>query len=240
MTLERRVELIAEMSRLYGGSRRRRLAVRAKTLAWRTVVGGTEAVKRALDVVVAAELLVLLTPLFLAVAAAVRLTDGGPVLFWQARVGRHGRPLRFPKFRSMRVDAEAVKAQLAAANQHGANGVTFKMRGDPRVTAVGRLIRKLSIDELPQLWLVLTGDMSLVGPRPPMPSEVERYTVADRRRLDVKPGLTCTWQVSGRSDIPFDRQVELDVEYIQSRSVLVDIGLLARTVPAVLLGRGAY
>ena len=206
MTLERRVELIAEMSRLYGGSRRRRLAVWTKTLAWRSVVGGAE----------------------------------GPVLVWQTRVGRHGRLLRFPKFRSMRVDAEAVKAQLAAANQHGASGVTFKMKRDPRITAVGRLIRKLSIDELPQLWLVLTGDMSLVGPRPPVPSEVERYTVADRRRLDVKPGLTCTWQVSGRSDIPFDRQVELDVEYIQSRSVLVDIGLLARTVPAVLLGRGAY
>ena len=240
MTLERRFELIAEMSRLYGGSRRRRLAVWTKTLAWRSVVGGAEAVKRALDLVVAAELLVLLTPLFLAVAVAIKLTDGGPVLFWQTRVGRHGRSLRFPKFRSMRVDAEAVKAQLAAANQHGASGVTFKMKRDPRITAVGRLIRKLSIDELPQLWLVLTGDMSLVGPRPPVPSEVERYTVADRRRLDVKPGLTCTWQVSGRSDIPFDRQVELDVEYIQSRSVLVDIGLLARTVPAVLLGRGAY
>ena len=240
MTLERRVELIAEMSRLYGGSRRRRLAVWTKTLAWRSVVGGAEAVKRALDLAVAAELLVLLTPLFLAVAVAIKLTDGGPVLFWQTRVGRHGRSLRFPKFRSMRVDAEAVKAQLAAANQHGASGVTFKMKRDPRITAVGRLIRKLSIDELPQLWLVLAGDMSLVGPRPPVPSEVERYTVADRRRLDVKPGLTCTWQVSGRSDIPFDRQVELDVEYIQSRSVLVDIGLLARTVPAVLLGRGAY
>ena len=240
MTLERRVELIAEMSRLYGGSRRRRLAVWTKTLAWRSVVGGAEAVKRALDLVVAAELLVLLAPLFLAVAVAIKLTDGGPVLFWQTRVGRHGRLLRFPKFRSMRVDAEAVKAQLAAANQHGASGVTFKMKRDPRITSIGRLIRKLSIDELPQLWLVLTGDMSLVGPRPPVPSEVERYTVADRRRLDVKPGLTCTWQVSGRSDIPFDRQVELDVEYIQSRSVLVDIGLLARTVPAVLLGRGAY
>ncbi len=240
MTLERRVELIAEMSRLYGRSRRRRLAVWTKTLAWRSVVGWAEAVKRALDLVVAAELLVLLTPLFLAVAAAIKLTDGGPVLFWQTRVGRHGRPLRFPKFRSMRVDAEAVKAQLAAANQHGANGVTFKMKSDPRITSIGRLIRKLSIDELPQLWLVLTGDMSLVGPRPPVPSEVEKYTVTDRRRLDVKPGLTCTWQVSGRSDIPFDRQVELDVEYIQSRSVLVDIGLLARTVPAVLLGRGAY
>ncbi|MFN8091858.1 MAG: sugar transferase [Vicinamibacteria bacterium] len=240
MTLERRFELIAEMSRLYGGSRRRRLAVWTKTLAWRSVVGGAEAVKRALDLVVAAELLVLLTPLFLAVAVAIKLTDGGPVLFWQTRVGRHGRSLRFPKFRSMRVDAEAVKAQLAAANQHGASGVTFKMKRDPRITSIGRLIRKLSIDELPQLWLVLAGDMSLVGPRPPVPSEVERYTVADRRRLDVKPGLTCTWQVSGRSDIPFDRQVELDVEYIQSRSVLVDIGLLARTVPAVLLGRGAY
>ena len=140
----------------------------------------------------------------------------------------------------MVADAEARKAALAAANSHGADGVTFKMKGDPRITRIGRLIRKLSIDELPQLWLVLTGDMSLVGPRPPVPSEVARYTLEDRRRLEVTPGLTCIWQVSGRSEIPFERQVGLDVEYIESRSFLMDLRLLARTVPAVLAGRGAF
>ena len=138
------------------------------------------------------------------------------------------------------MNAEEVKAKLAAQNQHGGEGVTFKMKRDPRVTWIGRIIRKLSIDEAPQLWCVLTGEMSLVGPRPPLPSEVARYTLADRRRLEVTPGLTCIWQVSGRSDIPFDRQVKLDVEYIRSQSFWMDVKLLFKTIPAVLLGRGAY
>jgi lipopolysaccharide/colanic/teichoic acid biosynthesis glycosyltransferase len=222
------------------GSRRRRLRMRVKTLAWRSVVGTAEALKRTVDVVVSATALLLLSPLFVLVGAAIKLTDGGPVLFWQTRVGRHGRTFAFPKVRSMVMDAEERKASLAVANDHGAGGVTFKMRQDPRITAIGRLIRRLSIDELPQLWLVLTGEMSLVGPRPPVPSEVARYSLEDRRRLDVKPGLTCTWQVSGRSQVPFGRQVELDVEYIESRGLLLDVKLLLRTIPAVLGGRGAF
>jgi len=240
MTSDLRRARIEELWKLYGGSPRpRRVRMRIKTLAWRLVVGSARALKRGIDVAVAATALVALAPLFAAVAAAIKL-DGGPVLFWQTRVGRHGRTFAFPKFRSMVVDAERIKAALAAANDHGAGGITFKMKRDPRITAVGRVIRKLSIDELPQLWLVLTGEMSLVGPRPQLPSEVARYRLEDRRRLEVAPGLTCTWQVSGRAELPFERQVELDVEYVQSRSLLADLQLLLRTIPAVLSGRGAF
>src|SRR5262249_44370183 len=159
------------------------------------------------------------------VALAIKLTDWGPVLFWQIRVGRWGREFPFPKFRSMVRNAEALKEKLLTQNDHG-NSVTFKMKRDPRVTTIGRIIRKLSIDELPQLWCVLKGDMSLVGPRPPVRSEVEKYTLADRRRLDAKPGLTCIWQVSGRGDIGFSKQVELDVQYIESQSLWLDFKLL--------------
>jgi lipopolysaccharide/colanic/teichoic acid biosynthesis glycosyltransferase len=210
-----------------------------KKYAWLLVVGGAKAIKRALDVGVSAAMLVLLLPLFLVVALLIKLTDGGPVLFWQRRVGRWGREFPFPKFRSMVVNAEALKKALEAQNVHQDKG-TFKMKRDPRVTQVGRVIRKLSIDELPQLWCVLKGDMSLVGPRPPVPGEVAGYTLAQRRRLDVTPGLTCIWQVSGRSTIAFPRQVELDVQYIESRSVWLDLKLLLKTVPAVLTGKGAY
>jgi lipopolysaccharide/colanic/teichoic acid biosynthesis glycosyltransferase len=143
------------------------------------------------------------------------------------------------KFRSMYIDAEARKAALAKNNEMD-GGVIFKMKHDPRITRVGRYIRRASIDELPQLWNVLKGDMSLVGPRPPVPSEVSQYTLSDRRRLEAKPGITCVWQVSGRSDIPFEQQVELDFAYIESQSLWMDIKLLLKTIPAVLLGRGAY
>ena len=233
------VPTAAELDRLCASPRRARLRAWRKRIAWQAVVGGARALKRALDVVVAAAALAALAPLFALVAAAIKLTDRGPVLFWQTRVGQWGREIRFPKFRSMCLDAEKKKDALLAANDHGGS-VTFKMKRDPRVTAVGRVIRKLSIDEMPQLWLVLTGDMSLVGPRPPVPREVEKYTLADRRRLDVKPGLTCIWQVSGRGDIPFEKQVRLDVDYIESRSLWLDLKLLFQTVPAVVLGRGAY
>lgn len=139
----------------------------------------------------------------------------------------------------MVANAEAVKAQLMAQNQHK-EGVTFKMKKDPRITPIGRFIRKTSIDELPQLYSVLIGDMSLVGPRPPVPQEVRQYNLLQRRRLDAKPGLTCFWQVEGRGDIPFTQQVELDIRYINSQSFWLDIWLLLKTVPAVLLGKGAY
>lgn len=143
------------------------------------------------------------------------------------------------KFRSMVADAEAQQAALAAANEM-AGGVTFKMAHDPRVTRIGRILRKTSIDELPQLWNVLIGEMSLVGPRPPLPTEVDQYSLADRRRLEVIPGITCIWQVSGRSQIPFDQQVELDVAYIESQSFLTDLRILLQTIPALLFGTGAY
>jgi lipopolysaccharide/colanic/teichoic acid biosynthesis glycosyltransferase len=178
--------------------------------------------------------------LLLIIALLIRLEDGGPVLFWQARVGRYGCEFPFPKFRSMVVDADRRHTEVAHLNQHGVQGVTFKHVHDPRITRIGRFIRRTSIDELPQLWCVLKGDMALVGPRPPLPREVARYTQADRDRLVVKPGLTCIWQVSGRSEIPFPKQVALDVDYIRERSLWLDLKLLSKTVPAIIRGRGAY
>jgi lipopolysaccharide/colanic/teichoic acid biosynthesis glycosyltransferase len=140
----------------------------------------------------------------------------------------------------MVMNAEELKESLLDACDHGDGSITFKMRQDPRVTPVGRIVRRLSIDELPQLYSVLRGDMTLVGPRPPVPREVAEYSLADRRRLDVTPGLTCIWQVSGRGDLPFHRQLELDVEYIEKQSAALDIELLVKTIPAVLTGKGAY
>ena len=218
----------------------RALRVRTARMSWWLHARAPEGAKRLLDLALVLPALVLLLPLFTAVALAIWLGDRGPVLYWQQRVGRHGRVFRFPKFRSMRTDADQARQQLLAGNQHGSQGVTFKMRHDPRITRVGRFIRRTSIDELPQLWNVLRGDMSLVGPRPPLCSEVARYTQADRERLDVTPGLTCIWQVSGRSDVPFPQQVEMDIAYIHQRSLATDVALLARTVPAVIKGRGAY
>jgi len=197
------------------------------------------AFKRAFDLLAVAPALLLLSPLFLLMALAIKLEDGGPVLYWQKRVGRNGRVFAFPKFRSMRTDSDAVRQQIENQNQHG-DSLTFKMKNDPRITRVGKLLRRTSMDELPQLLCVLQGDMTLVGPRPPMVSEVERYTLADRRRLSVTPGLTCIWQVSGRSDIPFPKQAAMDVDYIRERSIALDLRLLFATVPAVLFGRGAY
>lgn len=234
-------ELMGDLWRRYraGSSPWRQLRYHCKRSIWQFTTIGTLAVKRSLDIVGAATALLLLWPLFLLVAVLVKLTDRGPVLFWQQRVGQWGEEFAFPKFRSMYVNAEQRKQALLSKNDHGAS-ITFKMRNDPRVTAVGRLIRRGSIDELPQLWCVLRGQMSLVGPRPPLPREVELYSIADRRRLDIRPGLTCIWQVSGRGEIPFPRQVELDLAYIESQSLWVDLKLLLQTIPAVLFGRGAY
>jgi lipopolysaccharide/colanic/teichoic acid biosynthesis glycosyltransferase len=219
---------------------RRRTRVALKKAAWRLTAGSGRVAKRLLDIFVATSALVLLSPLLLIVATLIKFTDRGPVLFWQTRVGKWGKTFRFPKFRSMVVNAEALRAQLSRTNVHGNDGVTFKMKNDPRITRVGRFIRRTSIDELPQLWCVLKGDMSLVGPRPALANEVDRYTLDDRRRLDATPGLTCTWQVAGRSDIPFPEQLRLDVEYIERQSLSEDLRLLLRTVPAVVSGRGAY
>lgn len=237
-----RLEVLEELYQRYGDprhDRRRRLRYWWKRSAWLLVMGGARALKRGLDVLASGAGLIVLSPLFLLVALAIKLTDRGPVLFWQKRVGQWGREFPFPKFRSMVVNAEALKDQLLTENQHG-QSVTFKMKKDPRITWIGRLIRRTSIDELPQLWCILKGDMSLVGPRPPVPREVALYTLRDRRRLDVIPGLTCIWQVEGRGDIPFEQQVEMDVAYIESQSFWNDIKLLLKTVPAVITGKGAY
>ncbi|NLJ35481.1 MAG: sugar transferase [candidate division WS1 bacterium] len=194
--------------------------------------------KRCMDVIGAATALLIISPLLLGVAVAIKLTSPGPVFYRQLRLGRDARPFYMLKFRSMRKDADAMRAQLAEFNE--ADGPVFKIRSDPRVTSVGRFIRKYSIDELPQLWHVLVGTMSLVGPRPPIPEEVASYEEWHKRRLTVKPGLTCIWQVQGRSDVSFDEWMRMDIEYIETRSLLLDIKLLLKTVPAVLGGRGAY
>jgi exopolysaccharide biosynthesis polyprenyl glycosylphosphotransferase len=198
-----------------------------------------EAAKRALDMVLAGLGLLALAPLLAVTAMAVRMDSRGPALFSQVRVGQHGRHFRCWKFRSMYLDAEKRKAELLEENEMS-GGVIFKMKKDPRITRVGKFIRKASIDELPQLWNVFIGDMSLVGPRPAVPAEVEQYTPYQRGRLRVKPGITCIWQVSGRSNLTFDEQVRLDLEYARTRSMRADIALLLKTVPAVLLARGAY
>jgi lipopolysaccharide/colanic/teichoic acid biosynthesis glycosyltransferase len=194
--------------------------------------------KRILDVTVAGTALAVFLPLGLVIALLIR-RDGGPIFYWQDRVGYRGRTFRFPKFRSMVANADQLRETLLKANDHAGSGITFKSENDPRITAVGRFLRRSSLDEIPQLWSVLKGDMSLVGPRPALPGEVERYTPLQRRRLEAKPGLTCIWQVSGRSQIPFEGQVALDLEYIRTRSFSGDLVLLVKTVPAVLFGRGA-
>ncbi|HVS52563.1 MAG TPA: sugar transferase [Opitutaceae bacterium] len=221
------------------GRRRLHAYLAWKRLAWRWVIRGTQAAKIAVDIVGSSIALLLLSPVFLAIAICIKLEDRGPVFFPQLRVGRFGREFRMFKFRSMRVDAEQRLAEVLAKNQHQ-HGITFKIKDDPRVTRVGRFIRKYSLDELPQFLNVLIGDMSLVGPRPPVPREVAKYTLADRRRLAVTPGITCIWQISGRAEIDFPGQVQLDVRYIESRSLRQDLGILLRTIPAVFAGTGAY
>jgi lipopolysaccharide/colanic/teichoic acid biosynthesis glycosyltransferase len=216
-----------------------RLRLLRKRLLWTVVVGGAGLLKRGLDVIVSACALLALLPVFAATALAIKFEDRGPLFFQQTRVGLRGRAFGMWKFRSMVPNAEKLKDQLLQQNEMQ-GGVTFKMKNDPRITRVGRFIRKFSVDELPQFWNVLRGDMSLVGPRPPVPREVALYAVDDRQRLLAKPGLTCFWQVGGRSEIDFAGQVRLDVQYIQSTSFWLDVKLLVMTVPAVLLGKGSY
>lgn len=195
--------------------------------------------KRWLDILVSLLVIALLSPFTLVLALVIKLQDGGPVFYWQKRVGLRGHVFDFPKFRSMRTDSDAVRKLLEKQNEHGSAGITFKLENDPRITPIGRFIRRMSIDELPQLWCVLRGQMSLVGPRPALPQEVARYTLHERRRLEAVPGLTCIWQISGRSQIPFPQQVELDVLYINTRTIVMDIDILLKTVPAVVFARGA-
>jgi exopolysaccharide biosynthesis polyprenyl glycosylphosphotransferase len=194
--------------------------------------------KRAADVVVSALGMVLGFPLACLIALAIKLDSPGPVLFRQVRVGQGGKPFVFYKFRSMYAGAEGIKREYLHLNEM--DGPVFKLFNDPRITRVGRLLRKSSLDELPQLYNVFINDMSLVGPRPPVPEEVRLYKPWQMRRLAVKPGITCLWQVSGRSYIGFDEWMRLDIQYIQNRSFLLDLRILAMTVPAVISGKGAY
>ncbi|GMW01034.1 MAG: hypothetical protein AMXMBFR84_21710 [Candidatus Hydrogenedentota bacterium] len=193
--------------------------------------------KRTMDFTVALIALTVFAPVMLAIGLAIKITSPGPVFFTQLRGGRGGKPFKLYKFRSMSVDAEARKAELMHLNER--SGVAFKMTRDPRVTSIGKVIRKTSLDELPQLINVLKGDMSLVGPRPLPVTEEKAYNHWHWRRLDVKPGITCIWQVTSRHDKDFDRWVRLDLEYIEKQSLLLDISLLVRTIPAVLVQRGA-
>ncbi len=193
---------------------------------------------RAFDVLLSATVVLFLLPLFLVIAVAIRLDSPGPILFRQTRVGRYGREFPFYKFRSMVTGAEAQRAALAAMNER--SGPVFKMRQDPRVTRMGRLLRRTSLDELPQFLNVLKGEMSLVGPRPALPSEVALYTPRQRQRLSVLPGLTGLWQVSGRASLSFEHSIDLDLHYIQRQSLWMYLRILFLTIPAVVSGRGAY
>ena len=197
---------------------------------------GYRFMKRVMDVTASGLALITLLPAFAIIAAAIKLTSPGPVFFAQNRVGLGGRNFKMWKFRTMVVNAETLKSQLAAQNEQ--SGPVFKMKKDPRITKVGGFLRKHSIDELPQLWNVLWGNMSIVGPRPAVPNEVEKYRRWHARRVSVKPGLTCIWQVSGRNNISFEEWMRMDMRYITRQSILLDIKLIIKTVKVVIVGDG--
>lgn len=214
--------------------------LRALKFAWKIRFPRTDAAaRRAMDLLGGTILLSFFAPVIGFCALLVKLESRGPAFFSQTRIGENGQPFTMWKIRSMRPDAENLKAELKAKNQHGNEAITFKDKRDPRITRIGAFIRRFSIDELPQLWNVVTGDMSLVGPRPALPSEVIRYEKSARARLGAKGGLTCFWQIAGRADIPFDEQVRLDMDYIYQQSVWTDIKVLAKTPMAVISGKGA-
>jgi lipopolysaccharide/colanic/teichoic acid biosynthesis glycosyltransferase len=196
--------------------------------------------RRALDIAVATAALAASAPVLLVATLLIRLTSRGPAFFAQERVGLHGRRFTMYKLRTMVPGADALRPALVQHHAGAVDGVRFKLRRDPRVTAVGAVLRRFSVDELPQLWNVLRGEMTLVGPRPALWREVLLYDARALRRLEVRPGLTCLWQVGGRSDLTFDQQVVLDLEYIDRARLLDEVLIVARTIPAVFSGRGAY
>ncbi len=191
--------------------------------------------KRLLDVGLGAVALVILAPVMAVIGLLVALVDGGPILFRQTRVGLHGRPFDVAKFRTMQPDAEGQLEELQGRNE--IRGPAFKLTDDPRLTRTGRILRATSLDELPQIWNVLRGEMSLVGPRPPLPREVDGYDLWHRRRLSMKPGITGLWQVEGRREPDFDRWVQLDLAYIDRWSIWLDVKIMAKTIPAMFQGR---
>lgn len=192
--------------------------------------------KRLIDIVVSTLALVCVSPVMLASMLLIKLEDFGPCFYSQTRIGKDGKPFTFYKLRSMSVRSDEERSQVVSGHE----GIRFKDENDPRITRIGKYLRKFSLDEVPQLINVLRGDMTLVGPRPPIPEEVEQYSAYQRQRLNVQQGITCYWQVQGRSLIPFEEQVELDLEYIQKRSLIEDAKILFLTIPAVLSGRGAH
>jgi lipopolysaccharide/colanic/teichoic acid biosynthesis glycosyltransferase len=198
-----------------------------------------ERLKRLLDLCLCVLLSAPVIAMSTSVALLIVIFERQSPLFWQKRAGLNGLPFRFPKFRTMIVGAEDMLPEIRHLNGH-TDSITFKMEDDMRVTPLGRHLRRWSLDELPQFWSVLMGDMSLVGPRPALMDEVAKYSDLERKRLEVQPGLTCLWQVSGRSELPFCKQLELDLEYIRTRSLSLDIQIILKTVPAVLSTRGAY
>lgn len=199
---------------------------------------GYQVIKRVLDIVITTLALLVLLPVFLAVALAIRFTSRGPIMYYSKRVGLNGEIFLFPKFRSMYVDADKHVEVLQLTNEK--DGPIFKIKQDPRITRVGRFIRKYSLDELPQLFCVLSGKMTLVGPRPPIIKEVQQYDRYCLRRLAVKPGITCYWQIMGRSDLSFQEWMELDHKYIDEMSLKTDLYIMWRTPKEVICGRGAY
>ena len=232
-------EIIALRQELKRPSAFRHHNIQLRMVLWHLTIRSSVCFKRLMDILLSVIAVILGSPVFLITALLVKVTSPGPIIFSQVRVGRYGRHFKFYKFRSMYIDAEARKAELMKHNESG-DGVIFKMKHDPRITPVGRFIRKFSIDELPQLFNVLLGDMSLVGPRPPLPTEVSAYTLEERKRLNITPGITCLWQVSGRSELPFSQQIALDKEYIASQSFWKDFLILLKTIPAILTGKGAW
>lgn len=196
------------------------------------------ACKRLFDVVASAAGLVICSPIFLIVSIAIRVEDGEPVIFTQERSGLNGKSFRMYKFRTMCKDAEKMHESLLSQNE--LDGPAFKMKHDPRITKVGKVLRRTSIDELPQLLNILKGDMSVVGPRPLPTYETAKCNAYQKQRLLIKPGLTCTWQCSGRNDIPFDQWIEMDLQYIREESILTDAKILLKTVKSVIGGGGAY
>ncbi len=213
--------------------------VSGKMRVWKCTVALSYMIKRLADFTLALIALIILSPLLITVGIIVKLTSEGPIIFSQTRVGRFGKHFRIYKFRSMYKDAERHKEELMRQGK-SKDKLRFKDENDPRITPFGRIIRKTSIDELPQLVNILLGDMSIVGPRPPTPDEVRNYKLEYRKRFNVIPGLTGLWQVSGRSDVQTPEQMELDKKYIASRSILFDVYIILKTIPAIFTGKGAY
>lgn len=235
---ERALEMFERFSSQKFTTTMREQRIRLSMIAWvirNTILGR---IKRTLDLVICVMALPFIAPVMLITAIAIKLDSPGTVLFKQERVGKWGKPFTCYKFRSMYMDAEARKTQLMHLNE--ADEVVFKIAKDPRITRVGRIIRKLSIDEFPQLFNVLKGNMSWVGPRPPIPYEVAHYKYDHHQRLLTTPGITGLQQVSGRSTVSFNRWIELDLQYIQEQSLMKDLEILLRTIPTVISGKGAY